>query len=128
MFLTNVSSHLLWYDSMGSKLTLIGPIFPLISSITCLVILNTYLKILHQIFKKLINIVLIVNIVFLTITITINTFRLAKSWTSSIFQLSFLQGTNNFRKLCGSSTPWKTIPSDFPFCEICHNSCSWYYV
>ena len=76
MYFENVSSHLLWYNSSGSMLTFIGPFFPLVSSITCLVILNTYLKILHQIFKKLLNIVLSVNIVFLSLTIAINSYVL----------------------------------------------------
>ena len=93
MYSTNISSHLLWYDSLGSRLTFIGPLFPLISSITCLVILNTYLKILHHIFKKLINIVLIVNIVFLSLTITINSYVLISQ--SQTFLLCSLRTVTN---------------------------------
>ena len=93
MYFTNISSHLLWYDSLGSRLTFIGPLFPLISSITCLVILNTYLKILHHIFKKLINIVLIVNIIFLSLTITINSYVLISQ--SQTFLLCSLRTVTN---------------------------------
>ena len=68
-------SHLLWdNDSISSYLTIIGPIVPLISSITCLIILNTYLKVLKEIFKTIINIVLIFNIICFSITIAINSY------------------------------------------------------
>ena len=57
-----------------SPLPFCGPIISLISSMTCLVILNTYLKILKEEFKRVINIVLIYNIIGFSITITINSY------------------------------------------------------
>ena len=68
------SPYLLWYDSWGSVLIFAGPIIALISSTGCLAILNTYLKTLHEIFKTLMNIILIHNILMYCITIGINSY------------------------------------------------------
>ena len=57
-----------------SPLPFSGPIISLISSMICLVVLNTYLKILKEEFKRVINIVLIYNIIGFSITITINSY------------------------------------------------------
>ena len=54
--------NLLWYDSITSTLTIGGQITILVTSIGCLVIVNTYLKMLHETIKKLLNIVLFHNI------------------------------------------------------------------
>ena len=68
-------SHLLLNkDSIRSTLAFIGPIVALVCSITCLVILNTYLKILKEEFKRVINFVLIYNIIGFSITIAINSY------------------------------------------------------
>ena len=59
---TEVSPHLLWHDSILSTLCIGSPIVSLISSTCCLVVLNTHLKMLHVIFKTLLNIILVHNI------------------------------------------------------------------
>ena len=68
---TEISPHLLWHDSMSSTLTIGTPIVSLLSSTCCLVVLNTHLKMLHKIFKTLLNIILIHNIISFAINISI---------------------------------------------------------
>ena len=71
----NVTSpHLLWHDSLASNLAFIGPIIALICSIICIIILNTHLKMLNEIFKRVINIVLVYNIISFAITLGINSY------------------------------------------------------
>ena len=66
--------YLLWNDSWGSMLIFAGPIIALVSSTGCLTILNTHLKSLHEIFKTLMNIILVHNILMYSITIGINSY------------------------------------------------------
>ena len=55
-------TYLLWYDSITSYLNIGGQTSVLITSIGCIVIVNTYLKMLHETIKKLLNIVLLHNV------------------------------------------------------------------
>ena len=73
---TEVSPHLLWHDSISSTLTIGTPIVSLISSTCCLVVLNTHLKMLHNTFKTLLNIILIHNIILFAINISISIYIL----------------------------------------------------
>ena len=73
---TEISPHLLWDNSISSTLTIGTPIVSLISSTCCLVVLNTYLKMLHNTFKTLLNIVLIHNIISFAANISINIYIL----------------------------------------------------
>ena len=71
----NSETHLLFSkDSISSALAFVGPIIALVCSMTCLVILNTYLKILKEVFKRVINIVLLYNIIGFSVTIAINSY------------------------------------------------------
>ena len=56
-------------DSITSTVAFVGPNIGLVCSMTCPVILNTYLKILKEEFKRVINFVLIYNIIGFSITI-----------------------------------------------------------
>ena len=60
---TNIEKHLLWYDMTSLTLTFLSPIIGAISSISYLIILNTYLKMLHKTFKTLLNVIFIHNII-----------------------------------------------------------------
>ena len=59
---TNTMPYHLWHNSMTSNLTIGGQTSVLVTSIGCLVVVNTYLKMLHETIKKLLNIVLIHNL------------------------------------------------------------------
>ena len=69
----NSDFYLLSYISTNTILTFVGPAVGLISSISCLIVLNAYLKKLHSTFKTLINIVLIHNILALAASILLLT-------------------------------------------------------
>ena len=73
---TEISPHLLWHGSISSTLTIGTPIVSLLSSTCCLVVLNTHLKMLHNTFKTLLNIVLIHNIISFIVNISINIYIL----------------------------------------------------
>ena len=71
-----ISPHLLWHDSILSTLCIGSPIVSLTSSASCLVVLNTHLKMLHEIFKTLLNIILIHNILCFVANIAISIYIL----------------------------------------------------
>ena len=71
---TNIEKHLLWYDLTSLTLTFLSPIIGAISSISCLIILNTYLKMLHKTFKTLLNIIFTHNIIIFLTSISIITY------------------------------------------------------
>ena len=73
---TETSPHLLWHTSITSTLTIFTPILSLISSTCCLVVLNTHLKMLHNTFKTLLNIVLIHNIIAFAVNIAMSVYIL----------------------------------------------------
>ena len=74
---TNVTSngkHLLWHDLASLSLTFLSPIIGAITSISCLITLNTYLKMLHNTFKTLLNMIFIHNIIVFFTSILIITY------------------------------------------------------
>ena len=92
---------MLWHDSLASNLVFIGPIIALTCSMICIIILNTHLKMLNEIFKRVINIVLVYNIISFLITLAINsyivinrsqTFILCSIRILSIMPTPFLNG------------------------------------
>ena len=73
---SDISPHLLWHHSISSTLTIVTPIISLISSICCIVVLNTHLKMLHNTLKTLLNIILIHNIISYAVYISISIYIL----------------------------------------------------
>ena len=73
---TEVSAHLLWYDSTASTILIISPIANLILSTSCLIVLNTYMKKLHETFKTLLNIVMVHNLIVEITLISLNIYTL----------------------------------------------------
>ena len=88
----NSDFYLLSYISTNTILTFVGPAVGLISSISCLIVLNAYLKKLHSTFKTLINIVLIHNILALAASILLLTSMFAFEYQTflvcSLFQIT----------------------------------------
>ena len=54
--------HYLWYSNMSLISTFLSPIIGLVSATSCLVVLHTYLKMLHKTFKSLLNIIFMHNV------------------------------------------------------------------
>ena len=73
---TEVSAHLLWYDSIASTILIISPIANLVLSTSCLIVLNTYMKRLHETFKTLLNIVMVHNLIVEITLISLNIYTL----------------------------------------------------
>ena len=69
-----VSAHLLWYDSTASTILIISPIANLVLSTSCLIVLNTYMKRLHETFKTLLNFVMVHNLIAEIALISLNIF------------------------------------------------------
>ena len=74
---TEISPHHLWCDSTASTILIISPIANLVLSTTCLIVLNTYMKRLHETFKKLLNIVMVHNLIAEVALISLNIFMSA---------------------------------------------------
>ena len=70
----NIEKYHLWYNYHSLILTFLSPIIGLVSSLSCLIALHTYLKMLHKTFKSLLNIVFIHNILIFGANISIITY------------------------------------------------------
>ena len=87
----------LWHNSMTSNLTIGGQTSVLVTSIGCLVVVNTYLKMLHETIKKLLNIVLIHNILTSGIVAALMTYMMTThSQDFMICSTWLLAGSNAF--------------------------------
>ena len=94
---TNTMPYHLWHNSMTSNLTIGGQTSVLVTSIGCLVVVNTYLKMLHETIKKLLNIVLIHNILTSGIVAALMTYMMTThSQDFMICSTWLLAGSNAF--------------------------------
>ena len=95
---TTISPHLLWYNSTASTIILISPFANILLSTSCLIVLNTYMKKLHETFKTLLNIVLLHNLFEEIAIILLNSYTLT-SQSQDFFNCTLraaLVGSNAF--------------------------------
>ena len=94
---TNTMPYHLWHNSMTSNLTIGGQTSVLVTSIGCLVVVNTYLKMLHETIKKLLNIVLIHNILTSGIVAALMTYMITThAQDFMICSIWLMAGSNAF--------------------------------
>ena len=87
----------LWHNSVTSNLTIGGQISVFVTSIGCLVVVKTYLKMLHETIKKLLNIVLIHSVLTSGMVMILMTYMMTThSQDFTICSTWLLVGSNAF--------------------------------
>ena len=76
----NSSSHLLEAKISDISFTIIAPAIGVVSSVTCIILLNTFLQNLHQILKSLINLLCIHNLLAFGLAIGFNILMLITNY------------------------------------------------